>query len=910
MKCIARVFALIIALVALSAPAWAQSQVGTVTGTVTDQNGGVLPGVTATLTGPQGSQTTVTDSHGQYKFIGVAPGTYDLKVDLTGFQTEEKKDVSITMGGTAITDFSLKVGGMSESIQVQGAAASVDVRSSATTTTVSNMVLQETPLYSSTSTGLLNAAPGIDASSAFGGTSSYSNALLMDGVDTRDPEGGSAWTFFNQNLVQEIQIGGLGAPAEYGGFTGGIINTITKSGGNAFSGLFSMRYTGNSLASHNISSSVLAQNPSLGNSSITKKLTDYTVQMGGPIKENKAFFFLSVQRYSDKVDPVGPVANSTDVSPRFNFKVTMQPTNADTLNLGGQYDSYNVTGRVGYWPSSQATDRQTVTEDAPEWIWNEQWRHVFGSNSLLETKWTGYTGYYYLDPVDPSPFIYDGATGEYSGGGGGLYYADRNRNQVQVNLTHYADAFGQHTFKFGAEIERSHVRSQYQPYGPAGFYIYQYAGLPYYRVSYGYDVQGDNHRVSAYAQDQWSKNRVTLNIGLRMDHIRGYSPQLKKDVYTPSNAWGPRVGATYDLNSSHTSALKAFWGRYYEGTAASFFTQATPGIQDYTHTPLNPDYTVAGPTEIIVPAQVFGINSDIQHPRTDEFNASFETQLMHGLRLTATGIYRTTGNILNHVISDAVFSPITLTNALTGQPYTAYKWANPAASNTSFLIRNVAGFQYRAVDGSVIGSIDPKRTYKALMLVLTNGFKGNLGYQFSYVLSKAEGNSDNTGSGWLYGSGWISPNTSLINDFGELTNSHRHEIKMYFTYRVPRVDVMLGGNYTGVSGGPYTPYAQVGSGTLGGLSPSSARQIFLEPRGSQHLSFSNQVDLRVEKAFQQAGHRLGIFADMTNLFNNATITGVQTRFPSTSIGGHTVLYQAPTRVQGARQITFGAHWTF
>ena len=108
------------------------------------------------------------------------------------------------------------------------------------------------PIYSATSTGLLNNAPGINSSSAFGAQGSYGNALLLDGVDTRDPEGGSAWTFFNQNLIQEVQIGGLGAPAEYGGFTGAVINTITKSGGNAFSGLFSLRYTGDSLAGDNI----------------------------------------------------------------------------------------------------------------------------------------------------------------------------------------------------------------------------------------------------------------------------------------------------------------------------------------------------------------------------------------------------------------------------------------------------------------------------------------------------------------------------------------------------------------------------------------------------------------------------------------------------------------------------------
>ena len=88
------------------------------------------------------------------------------------------------------------------------------------------------PIYSSTSTGLLNAAPGINSSSAYGAQGTYGNALLLDGVDTRDPDGGSPWTFFNQNLIQEIQIGGLGATAEYGGFTGAIINTITKSGTN------------------------------------------------------------------------------------------------------------------------------------------------------------------------------------------------------------------------------------------------------------------------------------------------------------------------------------------------------------------------------------------------------------------------------------------------------------------------------------------------------------------------------------------------------------------------------------------------------------------------------------------------------------------------------------------------------
>jgi hypothetical protein len=892
---------------ALSTLAQAQTLIGTVEGTITDEQAAVLPGVTVTLTGPRGTQTAVTDAKGQYRFVGVQPGTYTLKTELASFATQEKS-VTVGIGKTITADFSMKLAGVTEAVEVRGAASSVDVKSSATDTTVSNNMLQMTPLYDSTSSDLLNAAPGISNSSAFGAQGSYGNALLLDGVDTRDPEGGSAWTFFNQNLIDEIQIGGLGAPAEYGGFSGAIVNTVTKSGGNTFSGLFSMRYTNDSLASKNVTQAQFAENSDLGPSSILKKLTDYTVQMGGPIKQNKAFFFGSIQRYSALSDPSGPVANYKEISPRFNFKFTLQPTPADTIILGTQYDSYNINGRGGSWPDAQTTDRQTVTEDAPEWVWNAQYRRVFGASTLLEAKLTGYDGYYYLDPVDPSPFTIDYPSETYSGGGGGgLYYADRNRNQVQASLTKYAEKFGSHSFKFGAEIERSHVRDRGEPYGPAGFYTYAYDGIPYGRYSYGYDVQADNHRTSVYAQDQWSAGRATLNIGLRMDHIRGISPVLNETVYKPSNAWGPRVGVSYDLTGKGTSAVKAFWGRYYEGASAGFFLSATPGIGDYTFTPTDENGVPNGPPEVIIPGVAYAVSNDIKHPRTDEFNVSFEQELARGMRLTVTGIWRTGGNFSNSVIRDSVWSPVTLENPLTGQPLVAYDWVNQDESNSSFLILNQDGYAYMGADGSPVGVAHPKRNYKGLMLVLTNALRGRLGYQVSYVLSKADGNVDNSGYYTYFagGSGWTSPNTALINTDGELTNSRRHEIKGYFTYRVPVIDVMLGANYTGHSGRPYTP-SFVFSSSLLDVGGSSRRTILIAPRGSEKNDFTNTLDLRVEKAFEIQNNRFGVYADITNLFNASGVLSRQSRYPSS--GG--VAYKAPTSIQDARQITFGARWMF
>ncbi len=888
------------------ATAGAQTLVGTVLGKVLDQQGAILPGVAMTLTGPRGAVTVTTDEHGEFRFVGVAPATYVLKAELSGFLPQERDAVIVGMGKTVTVDFSLKVGGVTENVEVVGTASTVDVKSSATDTNLSGDLLTAMPIYSATATGLLNNAPGINSSSAYGGQASYGNALLLDGVDTRDPEGGSAWTFFNQNLIEEIQIGGLGAPAEYGGFTGGIINTITKSGSNVFSGLFSVRYTSHNLASKNVTQDMLDDNPNLGLADITNKLVDYTVQMGGPIRQDKAFFFASIQRYSADYDPTGPRTTATDVSPRFNMKVTLQPTESDSLMLGLQYDQYNVTGRVGWWATSQATDAATVTEDAPEWVWNAQWRRVFGASTLLEAKLTGYTGFYYLDPIDPRPPIYDGETGEYSGGGGGLYYADRSRNQVNVALTKYAEGAGRHSFKFGAEIERSHVRSQYQPYGPEGFYVYAYGGVPYYRISYGYDVQGDNRRTSVYAQDQWSVNRVTLNIGLRLDNIRGYSPVLDETVYTPKQAWGPRIGAAYDVTGNGTTVLKAFWGRYFEGTASGFYTQATPGLQPTIQWEILPSGAL-GPAEETVPAVVYGIDPDLKHPATDEFNVAWEQQINQDLRFTATGIWRDTSNFVNNVINGSTWRPVPLTNALTQQGFTGYYWQNRSSTSENFLIRNTDGFEYVSNTGSIIGTADPRRSYKALMLLLSRSLKRRWGFQVSYVLAKAMGSVDNSGFGaWLQGTPWNSPNTALINSYGELTNSRRHEFKAYVTYQIPRVDVMLSGIYFGMSGRPYTPYGQYSTGQLNLPSPSSRRQILLEPRGTERNDFYKNFDLRAEKFFGVGAHRFGVYADVSNLFNFASITSRQTRYPS-SAG---VNYQSPTGVQGARQVTIGGRWSF
>jgi hypothetical protein len=395
-----------------------------------------------------------------------------------------------------------------------------------------------------------------------------------------------------------------------------------------------------------------------------------------------------------------------------------------------------------------------------------------------------------------------------------------------------------------------------------------------------------------------------------MDHIRGYSPVLKETVYTPHAAWGPRIGAAYDLTGKGTAVLKGFYGRYFEGTASSFYTQATPGLQDLTHTPLNASGAVIGPPEVEIPGVVYGIADDIRHPRTDEVNVAWENQLGRSLRFTATGIWRKTDDFINNVINGAQWQPVTLNNALKNTTFTGYRWANSSTTNDDFFIRNVEGYDYVGTTGTVIATADPHRSYKAMMLLLNSSMKRRLGFQVSYVLAKAEGNVSNSGGGaYLGNTTWNSPNTAIINAVGELTNSRRHEVKADVTYNVPKVDVFVGALYFGYSGTTYTPFGQYSNGQLS-LPTSARRQIFLEPRGTERNDFYHDVDLRAEKAFRLQGHRFGVYADIINLFNTATVTSRQARYPSTTIGGNTVAYQAPTAVQGARQVTFGGRWVF
>jgi hypothetical protein len=913
-KRVAVLLAILLALFAGGASA--QTQTGTIEGRVLDEQGAILPGVTVTLAGRQGATTTVTDARGEYRFVGLTPGVYEVTTELAGFTPRTERGLDLGLGRTLTVNFTLRVGGVTESIEVVANSSTIDVTSTASDNTLSQGLLANMPINVgtfNTATALLNYAPGINSGSAFGGDADYGSALLIDGVDTRDPEAGSAWVFYNFNIIDEVQVAGVGAPAEYGGFSGAVVNTITKSGGNLYSGLFEVRYTGESLASKNIDEDLLEANPALGNSDVLKKLTDYTVQIGGPLKKDKAFWWASVQRYSVNNDPAGLRTVRTEVSPRYNGKVTFNLTPNDTLIGSFQWDNYNQKGRPGYPGSTLSSDEQTLDQDSPEAVWNAQYRKVFGSSTFLEAKFTGYWGYYYTDPIDQSPIHIDQDTGEYRGGAGYYYYADRTRNQLNVALSHYAQAFGAHAFKFGIEIERSgsHSRSEYSNCGSIGpCYFIDYSGVPTYAYSgLNYDVNGKNKRESYYAQDAWKMGRLTANLGLRLDHILGSSVTLDRDVYTPKLAWNPRLGAVFDITGRGGSVVKAFWGRYYEGASLSPYAQAVGGYEDFVSYDVlaSGDFSEFSRTSELI----YAIDPNMDHFGLDEGTIGFEQEIRRDLRVAVTGIWRDYKNFIASVLPDARWTPFPYTNPMTGQPMTLYRWANRPDEETGqdYFITNIDDFAYRDPNGNVVGPADAKRNYQAAMFVVTKNYSNRWQGQFSYVWSKAEGTVGNAGRSGFGGSGFQNPSLSLVNNDGHMENDRTHEFKLFGGYDIPRIEVSVNAYFRSISGRTYTPIpsSTVSSGTLNW---TSSLRPNLEPRGSRRYPTQNQLDLRVEKLFRFDVHRFGVWLDVSNLFNVNTVITRQNRYPSRTISGNVVAFDAPTAIVPARQISFGGRWSF
>ena len=231
--------AVLLTVFAIAAAAYAQTT-AQLSGTVTS-GGAALPGVTVTISSPQmqGTRSTTTGDSGGYSFAGLPPGEYTVRIELAGMQPVTRR-VQIGVGQSGRADADLDVSSVTEAITVTAAAPSV-LETPTVSTNISAQLLDDlpiarTPLNAATLAAGVNTNTFAAGQLSISGSPGYDNLVLVNGVAITENVRHQALDLFIEDAVQETTVMTGGISAEYGGFTGGVVNSITKSGGNTFSG--------------------------------------------------------------------------------------------------------------------------------------------------------------------------------------------------------------------------------------------------------------------------------------------------------------------------------------------------------------------------------------------------------------------------------------------------------------------------------------------------------------------------------------------------------------------------------------------------------------------------------------------------------------------------------------------------
>ena len=298
-----RIRTLITVLIALllAGPSAAQEQRGAIEGVVRDTSGAVLPGATVEARSENGAViSTQTDATGLFRFPSLAPGTYSIVANLSGFAPQTAEGIRVGLGQIKKIDFAMPLAGVAETISVSAEAPLVDVRQSARQTNIRSEQVDLLPKGRDFTT-LVTQAPGANNEAKLGGlsidgASASENRFIIDGIETTDLQRGTSGTSLIVDFVEEVQVKSSGYTAEFGGATGGVINVVTKSGTNAFRGNALFNFQGDALNGERRPS--LRLNPS--NTDVAEYVTypeDSSTRvepgfaLGGPIATNRAWFF-------------------------------------------------------------------------------------------------------------------------------------------------------------------------------------------------------------------------------------------------------------------------------------------------------------------------------------------------------------------------------------------------------------------------------------------------------------------------------------------------------------------------------------------------------------------------------------------------------------------------------------------
>ncbi len=606
---------------------------GSLTGKVENEHAG-LPGATVTLKSPalQGTKTAVSSSNGDFTFKALPPGTYTVTFELQGFQTITKT-VTITAQQQASIEANMALSGVQASATVTAKSEIVSTTTQASTTITSDLtnklpntrtIAQAASLSSGVAqiTGLANAL-------SVSGAPTFDNLYTVDGAVITDNIRATPNNLFIEDAIQETSTSVNGISAEYGRFQGGVINTVTKSGGNVFSGSFRTTFTNDAWSAVTPSKEVRIQDV----------LERYEATLGGPIWKDHIWFFGAFRSadtsqaqttYADaKVNgqtPVGGYPGTPfqfgDSEKRYQGKLTLTPFPNHTIAASYMTIKDENTNYIYPAAASNMDTAGLINRQLPQDTMSINYNGVLTTDLFLEGMFSNRhftfenSGSPYTDLINGT-ILRDRSRGNIRGNSPtfcGVCGPEKRDNQdILVKGTYFLStgSLGSHNIVVGFDdYDGKRYANNYQSGSNYRLFasstslyngnIYPSFGsntIIYYTPIFT-ATQGTNTRtLSGFVNDQWRLNdRLSVNLGVRYD--KNDAQNSMGATTANDSAYSPRVAANFDVTGKGDLRVAASYAHYVGGLQDSQQDSASSGGQPATF-----EWYYAGPNiNVGVPA--------------------------------------------------------------------------------------------------------------------------------------------------------------------------------------------------------------------------------------------------------------------------------------------------------------------
>jgi len=702
------IFVLALLAIATTGAAFAQIQGGTISGTVRDEQGGVLPGVTVTAQGVDATQTFVTEATGEYRFLNLAPGPYKITAALQGFTTMVRDNVIVAVGRNVELPLALKIASVAETITVNGDSPVIDIKATGTSTNFTSDELTRIPT-SRDPFALMRSVPGVlvdrvniggnetgqQSNFASKGTRPQDAVWTMDGINITDMTAtGASPSYYNYDNFEEIQVSTAGQDIKQP--TGGMgLNLVVKRGTNQFHGGFRGYFDNESMESSNVPAELAATGTTHATSDHNKQISDYGYDVGGPILRDHAWFYNSYSIQDVRlVRRAGALVDRTQLK-NPDVKLNWQATKKDMVSFL-YFDGFKIkegrspgiSGILFDAPTATFHQDNTYTDSPLHGLWKIADDRVINANMFVSAKYAFFNNGFILDPVgglsQQAGRNFTTAT-SYGSVSQGLNV--RPQKVANVDVNNFVSAMGSsHDLKYGFGFRTvDAVSGTLWP----GNGILAIENSPtdlraqVFRQGYGGN-RADY--LSFYAGDTIQHAALTVDVGVRFD--RQWGKALASDIapnpafpnavpgvsfagYDSPFTWtnfSPRAGVTYAIDESRKTIARASFSRYAgqleTGTVGVLNPSSTAGSATYRWVDTNGDHfaqasevnlsqfiTAAGGFNPAAPTAVTSANvldPNLKAPKTSSIVAGVERELRPNLAVNVNYSYTRTSDLFGN----------------------------------------------------------------------------------------------------------------------------------------------------------------------------------------------------------------------------------------------------------------------